>query len=43
MNYLEKALIELTSKGCYFTPKEVVRKININSIIENPPYDTNNE
>lgn len=35
MNYLEKAKNELLT---YYTPKEIIDKINMDVIIKNPPF-----
>ena len=41
MNYLEKAFLNL--KGCYFTPKNLVKKVQnkeiLNLLLINPPYE----
>jgi hypothetical protein len=36
MNYLQKAIRTLL--GCYYTPEKVVKKIELDHLLINPPF-----
>ena len=38
MNYLEQLVNNLNLDGIYYTPKELIDKLNTDCIIGNPPY-----